>query len=198
MPEFDVAYLTELGRDPRHDAVVDGRLAYQADALRLVALVRQPENLEQRGIPIPLPKEPGSIEEQLGAVGFEMALRVIVDPARLVLEYSALPGVLHYFRLADATLYPLPPEHEPAHHRLIPGRGPALGAPLQFSAGDTYIAISSGAARFTDSPTVARFLHLRDYFNAAKLAAALLAHLTELAGGSPLPEDVTVLVVEAR
>jgi hypothetical protein len=121
-------------------------------------------------------------------------LALELNPTALTLAYRSVPGVLHYFRLADATLIPLPPEHEPTRHK--PGR--PQGAPLQFAAGDAYIAVSPGVARITDSPTVARFLHLRDYFNAEKLADALLTHLLELAGAAEIPEDVTVLVVEAR
>ena len=110
-----------------------------------------------------------------------------------------MPGFFHYFRLADATLIPLPPEHEATRHK--PGRLPGgrpQGSPLQFAAGDAYIAVSPGAGRLADSPGIARFLHLRDYFNAEKMAEALLAHLLELAGTDEIPEDVTVLVVEAR
>lgn len=120
------------------------------------------------------------------------------DGEALSVHYSASPGVLHYFRLADATLIPLPPEHESTRH--MPGRaqGRPQGSPLRFSAGDAYIAVSPGVARITDSPAIARFIHLRDYFNADKLAEALLAHLLELAGADQIPEDVTVLVVEAR
>jgi hypothetical protein len=198
MAEFHIAHRTEAGSGPRHDAVVDGRLSYLPGALHLVALVRQPDSLESLGIPIPLPKPPGSIEEQLSAVGFDVYLRVVMDPQAMTLEFTAVPGVLHYFRLADATLLPLPPEHAPAGHQLVPGRGPAVHLPLKFSPGDAYVAVSPGGARLIDSPALARFIHLRDYFNADKLAEALQAHLLEAAGPSPLAEDVTVLVVEAR
>lgn len=131
----------------------------------------------------------------LTSAGIEI-LRLALDETTLTLNYAAHAGVLHYFRLADATLLPLPPEHAPARHKLAPGQRHL--PPLRFSAGDTYIAVSSAVARVADSPTLARFLHLRDYFNAEKLCAALLAHLEELAAGQPLPEDVTILVVEAR
>lgn len=104
------------------------------------------------------------------------------DPERLRLTCSAQAGAWHYFRLADGTVKPLAP-HPP---------------PLVFEPGDTYIALSPSARRVTDSPTVARFLHLHDVFNAEKLAASLLAHLVKNAGGMPFPEDVTVIVVEAR
>lgn len=198
MPEFHVAYHTRPGADPRHESVVDGRLSYQADALRLLALVRQPENLEQLGIPLPLPRQPGSIEEQLSAVGFDVTLRAVADPFRLTVQYAALPGVLHYFRPADGALIPLPPEHAPSRHRLIPDRPESQGEPLQLAPGDAYIALSPGAGRIADSPAVARFIHLRDYFNAEKLVDALLLQLSELAGSQDFPEDVTALVIEAR
>lgn len=123
-------------------------------------------------------------------------LRLALDVSALTLDFTAQMGVLHYFRLADATLLPLPPEHPPTRHKLAPGRRHV--PPLHFSAGDTYIAVSPGVAHLADSPALARFLHLRDYFNAEKLCAALLTHLEELAGGQPLPENLTVLVVEAR
>jgi len=123
-------------------------------------------------------------------------LSLALDLSALTLNFTAQPGLLHYFRLADATLLPLPPEYAPARHKLAPGQRHL--PPLRFSAGDTYIAVSPGVAQLADSPALARFLHLRDYFNAEKLCAALLAHLEELAAGQPFPEDVTALVVEAR
>lgn len=123
-------------------------------------------------------------------------LRLALDLPALTLSFTARPGLLHYFRLADATLLPLPPEHAPARHKLAPGHRHV--PPLRFSAGDAYIAVSPSVAHLADSPAIARFLHLRDYFNAEKLCAALLAHLEELAAGQPLPEDITILVVEAR
>lgn len=104
-----------------------------------------------------------------------------LEADRLTLTASAQAEVWHYFRLADGTVKPLPPRPEP----------------LVFEPGDTYLALSPSAWQVTDSPTVARFLHLHDVFNAEKLAAALLGHLIENAGGI-LPETVTVVVVEAR
>lgn len=198
MPDFQVAYRTLAGRGARHESVVDGRLSYHPDALRLLALVQQPENLDQLGIPLPLPRPPGSIEEQLGAVGFAMTLRVVLDPFRRALTHTAAPGVLHFFRLADATLIPLPPAHAPSRHQLLPERVQSAGQPLEFAPGDAYIALSAGVAAVADSPTLARFLHLRDYFNADALADTLLRQVTEWAGAEPPPDDVTALVVEAR
>jgi hypothetical protein len=126
------------------------------------------------------------------------ALRLQLDPDALTLHFAAQPGVLHYFRLADATLVPLPPAHPPARHSPLPRQAHWHGPTLTLAAGDAYIALSPGAARLADSPAVARFLHLRDYFNAEKLAEALLAHLLELAGNEPPATAATVLVVEAR
>jgi hypothetical protein len=98
------------------------------------------------------------------------------------LTASATGGTLHYFRFADATLRPLPPA-PPA---------------LPFARGDAYIALSPGALRLADAPAIARFIHLRDYFNADRLARGLLEFLGQQAGLAGFPEDVTVLVVEAR
>jgi hypothetical protein len=105
-----------------------------------------------------------------------------LDDTTLTLTCSARDNVWHYFRFADGTLKPLPAHPEP----------------LVFEPGDAYIALSPGARHITDSPTIARFLHLHDTFNAETLAAALLAHLIENAGNGAIIEDVTVLVVEAR
>lgn len=132
----------------------------------------------------------------LSSIGHDEILFVEFNNNEMSLNYEAQPGLLHYFRLADATLLPLPPEYAPARHKLAPGQRHL--PPLRFSAGDTYIAVSPGVAHIADSPAIARFLHLRDYFNAEKLCAAFLAHLEELAAGQPLPEGVTILVVEAR
>jgi hypothetical protein len=109
-------------------------------------------------------------------------LDVWLEPEALTLSCQAADDAWHYFRFADSTLKPLPPRP----------------AALAFSPGDAYIAITPGASKIADSPAIARFLHLRDYFNAEKLAEALLAHLVELAGTDEFPEDVTVLVIEAR
>ena len=89
---------------------------------------------------------------------------------------------LQYFRLADGAVKPLP----------------ADPPPLNFSPGDTYIALNLVALDLADSPAIARFLHLRDYFNAEKLADALLAHLIELAGLDEPPPDLSLLIVECR
>jgi hypothetical protein len=108
-------------------------------------------------------------------------LRLSIDPALPALTALAADGMLHYFRFADATLRPLPP-------------APAL---LRFARGDAYIAVLPGALRLA-SPSIARFVHLRDDFNADRLAQGLLDVLAEQAGPAGLSEAVTVLVVEAR
>ncbi len=109
-------------------------------------------------------------------------LDVWLEPEALTLRCAAADDAWHYFRFADSTLKPLPPRPEA----------------LAFSPGDAYIALTPGASKIADSPAIARYLHLRDYFNADRLAEALLAHLAELAGTDEFPEDVTVLVIEAR
>jgi hypothetical protein len=107
-------------------------------------------------------------------------LAIIPMPARLTA--SVLDGSQHYYRLADATLRPLPAE----------------ARALTFARGDAYIAVSPGARLLADSPAIARFLHLRDDFNAERLAEALLDFLGQTSGQAEFPEAVTVLVVEAR
>jgi hypothetical protein len=114
------------------------------------------------------------------ARGGEAVLILDLDPAASALAAQASPEVLHYYRCADATLKPLPP----------------APPPLRLERGDAYVALSPGARALADSPAIARFLHLRDYFNAQRLAEALLGHL--LAPGATPAEDVTVIVVEAR
>jgi hypothetical protein len=114
-------------------------------------------------------------------------LTILVHPAEARLSPAAEAGALHYFRLADATVRPLPPTP------------PVLAC----QPGDAYIAVTPAAAQLAAgepggaSAAIARFLHLRDYFNADKLAAALLAHLVEL-GGDAGATGAGVLVVEAR
>ncbi len=105
-------------------------------------------------------------------------LRLAVDSATATLTAANDGAALHYWRYADATLKPLP----------------AAPPPLMLARGDAYIAVALGEPPAADSPTIARFLHLRDYFNAQRLAEALLAHLAEAGGVA----GVGVLVVEAR
>lgn len=118
-------------------------------------------------------------------------LSVELDPDTLTLAAAALdPAALHYFRLADGTVKPLPP----------------APPPFTCQAGDAYIAVTPATARLAAAEpggagaAVARFLHLRDYFNAQRLAQALLDHLYELTPGGPAQErdGVGVVVIEAR
>src|SRR5262245_44911372 len=86
-------------------------------------------------------------------------LTVAVDPATAALTVAHTGSAHHYWRWADGTLKPLP-------------AGPA---PLTLARGDAYIAVLAGDPPAVASVTIARFLHLRDYFNAQRLAEALLA-----------------------
>jgi hypothetical protein len=109
-------------------------------------------------------------------------IRLALDPASATLTATAAGGSLHYFRLADATLRPLP----------------AQALAMSFARGDAYIALSPGARLLAGSPAIARFLHLRDGFNAERLAESVLNFLAQESGQAEFPEDVTALVVEAR
>ena len=114
-------------------------------------------------------------------------LSVSVNPATFSVAPAAHRETLHYFRLADATVRPLPP----------------TPAALTLERGDAYVAVTPAGARLAETQTggasaaVARFIHLRDYFNADRLAEALLAHLGELGEGAEAA-GAGVLVVEAR
>lgn len=130
-----------------------------------------------------------SPDDILRALAPEACLSIIIDPESLTVRVRhAVP--LHYLRLADATVKPLPPDSVRAQN--------GAERPLQFSAGDAYLALSPGVLRIADSPALARFIHLRDYFNAEKMAGVLLDHLAELHGSGPLPADISLLVLEAR
>jgi hypothetical protein len=123
--------------------------------------------------------------------GTPAVLTVELVPATLTLAAAALdPDTLHYFRLADGSVKPLPP----------------APLPITCQAGDAYIAITPATARLAAAelggpgPAVARFLHLRDDFNAERLAQALLDHLRDLAPGAAAQAlgGVAVMVIEAR
>jgi hypothetical protein len=135
----------------------------------------------------PLPALPGALTVPTRLVvlpGLDAAavLTLEADPATLTLTATAAPAALHYFRLADGTVEPLPPSP----------------VALAFSAGDAYLAVAWAAGPPSDlSTALARFLHLRDYFNADKLAAAVLDHLAELSD-SASTEGAGVLVIELR
>ena len=108
-------------------------------------------------------------------------IRLAIDPSAKSLAAWAAGRSQHYFRLADATLRPMPAETR-----------------LALARGDAYIALSPGALRLASRPAVARYLHVRDDFNAERLAEGLLHFLADEYGQAALPEDVTVLVIEAR
>ena len=185
MPVFSLAWRTRKGSGPQHDAVVQGHTSPQPEARKWIILARHsgPFHLHS-GLTSQAVASPRAL---LCALAPEACLCVSLDPVNMTLTCSVTARAdggppLHYFRLADGRVRPLLPDPES----------------LTFSAGDTYVALCLGARRVTDSPSVARFLHERDDFNADKLAASLLDHLLELAGSEALAEDITALVVEAR
>jgi hypothetical protein len=167
MPTFNVALQTRPGSGLTHDTwTSDGPLSPITQPTRLALAYNCPSPFVSRS----------------GPSSPEASLTVYLNPTDLTLTCAATPETPHYFRLADATVKPLPPNPEP----------------FSLTAGDAYIALTPGARQLADSPTIARFIHLRDYFNAEKLASALLTHLSELAPRETLDEDLTVLVIEAR
>ena len=111
------------------------------------------------------------------APGGPVCLEAALDPAALTVEASTSGGVAHWLRLADASLRPLT----------------AQSALLVLERGDSYVALVTGDASLDPSVRMAaaRFIHLRDYFNADKLAVALLLELENGRG-------LGVLVVECR
>lgn len=178
MTAFNVAWRTRRGRAPHYDTYdVFGE---PPTRLVLARLGAAPEAFYDRHQALAHAGTAPRII--LRALSPEAFLCVALNASALILTCAAAEEVLHYFRLADATLKPL------SDH---PG-------PLAFSPGDAYIALTPGVRRIADGLTVARFLHMRDDFNAEKLADALLDHLMEMAGVDELPEDITALVIEAR
>ena len=144
----------------------------------------------ENGVPL---RAPAAVTEPLGlSVRAEPEtgeiLKIRAEPAAMTLSVAAAPAVPHYFRLADGTVKVLPP----------------APPPLACQAGDAYIAVTPAAARLAEgepggaSAALARFIHLRDYFNAETLARAVLAHLLELGGAEKETAGAGVLVVEAR
>jgi hypothetical protein len=113
--------------------------------------------------------------------GAPVCLELALDPAALTVIANASTQAAHWLRLADASLKPLPTQ-------------PGL---LVLARGDSYIALIGGETAPDPSMRMAaaRFIHLRDYFNADKLAEALLL---ELQGGKVNPPRLGVLVVECR
>ena len=178
MTAFNVAWRTRRGQTTHRDAY--DLFGEPPTRLVLARLGAAPEAFYARHQALAhAGTAPGII---LRALSPEAFLCVALNASALILTCAAAEEVLHYFRFADATLKPLSDQ---------PG-------PLAFSPGDTYIALTPGVRRIADGPTVARFLHMRDDFNAEKLADALLDHLMEMAGVDELPEDITALVIEAR
>jgi len=183
MTAFNVAWRTRRGRAPHYDTYdVFGE---PPAALVFARLGAAPEAFYDRHQALAHAGTAPRII--LRALSPEAFLCVALNASALILTCAAAEEVLHYFRFADATLKPLSDQ---------PG-------PLAFAPGDAYIALSPGARRVVDSAddvrhVVARFLHMRDDFNAEKLADALLDHLMEMAGVDELPEDITALVIEAR
>jgi len=178
MTVFNVAWRTRRGRAPHHDTYdVFGEPPATLVFARLGAA---PEAFYDRHQALAHAGTAPRII--LRALSPEAFLCVALNASALILTCATAEEVLHYFRFADATLKPLSDQ---------PG-------PLAFAPGDAYIALSPGARRIADGPTVARFLHMRDDFNAEKLADALLDHLMEMAGVDELLEDITALVIEAR
>jgi hypothetical protein len=114
--------------------------------------------------------------------GATAGLRVRADPGTLSVEARLAGGGLHYFRLADATLKPLP-------------TAPPV---LRLARGDAYVAVLPGAVGAADGPAIARFLHLRDYFNAERLARAVVEHILDVAGEPAALEALAVVVIELR
>ena len=113
------------------------------------------------------------------APGGPICLEAALDPAGLTIAASVHGGVSHWLRLADASLRPLP----------------ARSGLLVLARGDSYVALvrSAPEADPAQRMAAARFVHLRDYFNADKLANALLRELHAEHG-----LGLGVLVVECR
>jgi len=95
-----------------------------------------------------------------------MCLDLLVVSSERVLISSATStteAIIHFLRLADAALKQLGPD---------PGQ-------VVLAPGDAYVAVISGRQSLSSETTLAtaRFIHLRDDFNADKLAVDLLKHL---------------------
>ncbi|MGH2522360.1 MAG: hypothetical protein ACRDH2_07640 [Anaerolineales bacterium] len=182
MPVFNVAWRTRRGTAPFEEEVLQVELGGGQPArmgLVVAYLLPLPSGFSSRTRFVDSDNLPSGLPD---APNLKASLNVELDPRRLSLSSAAALGVLHYFRFADGAVKPLP----------------ARPGPLAFAAGDAYVALTPGVRRLAGSPALARFLHLRDDFNAETLAEALLAHLVELAKGAAFPEAVTALVVEAR
>ena len=114
-----------------------------------------------------------------GTLFAEATLSIALNPQDFSLRVSGLPETIHYHRYADATLTPLPP----------------TPPPFTLERGDCYLALSAGLLSITDAATIARFVHLRDYFNAEKLVQAIVREIEDM---GEVTHDVTILVIERR
>ena len=113
------------------------------------------------------------------APGGPVCLEAALDPAALTAAATVSGSVSHWLRLADASLRPLPDQ----------------SGMLALARGDSYVALVSSAPELDPAMRMAaaHFIHLRDYFNADKLASALLGELAAENG-----PGLGVLVVECR
>jgi hypothetical protein len=113
------------------------------------------------------------------APGGPVCLEAALDPAGLTVAASIAAQASHWLRLADASLRPLT----------------AQSGLLTLARGDSYVALVTSGAELDPAQRMAaaRFIHLRDYFNAEKLASALLDELAAENG-----RGLGVLVVECR
>ena len=129
------------------------------------------------------------------------ALSVFLDPEARSLTAAAGPGAWQYLRLADATLKMLPATPETfvcqpgdAYAAVLVGGKYAGG---KQASGKHAAGIHAAGGEAADlARAMARFIHLRDYFNADKLAAAGLEHLMGLCGEGSL--SAGMLVIELR
>jgi hypothetical protein len=179
MPNFHVAWRTRSGAGATYaDRVLRASLSARSRS-ELLVLAR---DLKTSPSPGPFLSE-AALRQHLQPLATKASLTLELDHNALVIRPDAISTESrHYFRLADGTVRPLP----------------AQPAPLHCAAGDAYVALSPGVQPVADGHAIAHFIHVRDDFNADKLAQALLDHVMEVAGADAFGEDVTVLVVETR
>jgi hypothetical protein len=180
MPSFYFAIESRKGLSPPHTLCAATGVALESgrpvDGPAWLALGRASDPAEftaqhTRLAAARLP--PAAIRSRLAA-----GLCLHLDPAALALAASASEAAWHCLRLADATVRPLPAE----------------AGPLRLERGDAYVAVTAAAPLGPAAPAAARFIRIRDDFNARALAAGLLDQLAEAA-----PADgLSVLVIECR
>ncbi len=161
-------------------AVIDGQAQTRFfEALSVKTNVRVVRTTAIRGAPETF------AETVRAGLNMPAALELQLVPAERLLITSAVEAIAHCLRLADATLKPLEPE-------------PGL---INLAPGDAYVALIPGQQRLTPEARLAtaRFIHLRDYFNADKLAVDLLKHLhaDDDLDNQP-PPALGALVIECR